>query len=273
MDAEPADKAIARLAERQHGVVARRQLERLGLGRGAIAHRIDVGRLHRLNRGVYAVGHRRLTLHGRLIAAALARKDHVVVGRGAATLHDLMRLGSAPIETERRSVDVVVVDGIPCTSVTRTIVDLATDPRLPSIVRQAERLRTLDAGAIRARLGRGVQGSATLRALLDEWRDDEDVRNDFEREFLEAIADARLPLPQCNVPYAGYVPDFRWPDRNLIVELDGWQDHGTKRNFEEDRRRDAKLLLLHQRVMRVTYRRFKRERRAVMADLAGLLDA
>src|SRR4051812_3000596 len=137
MPDKPVEVQLAELAFRQHGVVATRQLAAIGLSRDTVWRRAEEGRLHRLDRGVYAVGHRRLTLHGRLMAAVLARKGHVVVGRGAATLHDLMRTGFAAIETERRSDDVVVVGGIPCTSVTRTIIDLATDPRLPSIVHQA----------------------------------------------------------------------------------------------------------------------------------------
>ena len=75
------DREIADLAAGQHGVVARGQLEALGLGRGAVAHRIDAGRLHRIHRGVYAVGHRRLSLHGHWMAAVLT------AGPGAALSH------------------------------------------------------------------------------------------------------------------------------------------------------------------------------------------
>src|SRR3954466_4095732 len=99
MHAEPAHKATPRLAEQQHGVVARRQLDRLGLGRGAVAHRLDVGRLHRLERGGYAVGHRRVTAKGRLMAAALARgEDALVARRAAAWLHDLMTVGAGRVD-------------------------------------------------------------------------------------------------------------------------------------------------------------------------------
>lgn len=291
---DPVDQRIAAVADRQHGHVATRQLKALGLSRQAVAQRASAGRLHRVHHGVYAVGHRRVPRHGHFMAAVLAMGPGALLShRSAAALHDLRRSDAALIDvtvprrrTSRPGIrthhphrlepdDTVVLDGIPCTSVTRTIVDLAsvlTERQLASILRQAERLRVLDAGAIRSRLGSGVKGAATLRRLLDQWRDDEDVRNDFEADFLSAIVDAQLPLPQCNVPFAGYVPDFRWPHHKLVVELDGWEDHGTRRNFEEDRQRDAKLLTLGYRVMRVTWRRFKTQPRAVMADLAALLE-
>src|SRR6187200_1095503 len=70
--AEPPDRAVATLACKQHGVVARRQLQALGLGRGAVANRLATGRLHALYRGVYAVGHTRLSGHGRWMATVLA---------------------------------------------------------------------------------------------------------------------------------------------------------------------------------------------------------
>ena len=84
------DAEIARLAERQHGVVATRQLAALGLARGGVARRAQAGRLHRIHRGVYAVGHPVLTVDGRRMAAVLAAGPGAVLShRSAAALWDL----------------------------------------------------------------------------------------------------------------------------------------------------------------------------------------
>src|SRR5918992_677381 len=99
-DGPPLDVAIARLAERQHGVVSLHQLQLLGLSRAAVSKRTQNGRLIRVHRGVYAVGHGRLTPHGRWMAAVLAYGDGAVLShRSAAALH-----GIRP--TSRRNVDI-----------------------------------------------------------------------------------------------------------------------------------------------------------------------
>jgi predicted transcriptional regulator of viral defense system len=86
----PRDAALAALAARQHGVVAGWQLIQLGVGRGAIKHRVAVGRLHRVHRGVYAVGHSAIGAEGRLMAAVLACGTAAVLShRSAAWLWGL----------------------------------------------------------------------------------------------------------------------------------------------------------------------------------------
>src|SRR3954453_23073106 len=84
MQTRTSDWAVADLAERQHGVVARRQLLVLGLSRGQIAGRIGKGRLHRLYGGVYAVGHPVVSREGRLMAAVLAGGDDAVLSHRSA---------------------------------------------------------------------------------------------------------------------------------------------------------------------------------------------
>lgn len=71
LHARELDAAIAELAELQHGVVTRIQLAGLGLGRGAIDHRLKCGRLHLIHRGVFTVGHRLTSREGRWLAAVL----------------------------------------------------------------------------------------------------------------------------------------------------------------------------------------------------------
>jgi predicted transcriptional regulator of viral defense system len=138
------DQAIAALADKQYGVVARRQLLALGVDRGAIERRLERNLLIPLHRGVYAVGHRRLTRDGVWLAAALAAGPRAVLShRDAGALHGLGQWSAGRVEvttpgcarsTDRIRVfgrralvaeDVAVVGGIPVTSVARTLVDLA----------------------------------------------------------------------------------------------------------------------------------------------------
>jgi hypothetical protein len=80
----PGERLVAELAARQHGVVARRQLAALGLGKGAIDRRVATGRLHLVHRGVYAVGYARLVERGRWMAAILACGPRALLSHRAA---------------------------------------------------------------------------------------------------------------------------------------------------------------------------------------------
>src|SRR6187200_3214926 len=92
------DAAAALIAARQHGVVTAKQLAAAGLGRTAISERVKRGRLHRIHRGVYAVGHRGLSLDGRFIAAVLACGEGAVLSHGsAAVLWELLKPLDGPV--------------------------------------------------------------------------------------------------------------------------------------------------------------------------------
>lgn len=136
------DREIADLAETQHGVVTRPQLLKLGLGRDAIRGRVASGRLHRLHRGVYAVGHQLISQQGRRIAAVLACGAEAVLSHRSAAAHWGVAAFSGAVEiTSPRSTrsrgairrhcallpadEVAVLDGIPITSVHRTLFDYA----------------------------------------------------------------------------------------------------------------------------------------------------
>ena len=134
---------IARLAERQHGVVARRQLLAAGLTREAIAHRLRVGRLHCLYRGVYAAGHRLLSPEARWMAAVLAAGRRAVLShRSAAALWGIRRWRGGNVDvtmpssrqqrpgitwhvTNLPADEITSVAAIPVTTVPRTLLDLA----------------------------------------------------------------------------------------------------------------------------------------------------
>lgn len=138
--ARPLDAEVAELARRQHGVVARRQLHDLGIGRDAVDHRLRAGRLHRVHRGVYAVGHPLLTRHGPWMAAVLTVEGAVLSRRAAAALwgirpSDRLEItvprpvrSRARIEIHRERLpedEVTHHEGIPVTTPARTLLDLA----------------------------------------------------------------------------------------------------------------------------------------------------
>jgi very-short-patch-repair endonuclease len=93
----------------------------------------------------------------------------------------------------------------------------------------------------------------------------------LERDFLELVRDAGLSDPQCNVIVDDELVDFFWPAHNLVVEVDGFLFHRTRRPFEDDRRRDAKHAVAGRLVLRVTERRMKYDRRQLTGDLSKLL--
>ena len=298
--APPGDWELAELARRQHGVVSRRQLEALGLGRGAIRVRRERGRLHVVHAGVYAVGHDRLTGGGRDWAAILAcggPELAVLSHRSAASVWDLGPAPAAAVEvtTTRRTVsrpgvrvhgsrtldvEIDVVHhggGVRVTSVTRTLIDLAdvlVPRRLRTTLQRAEILRVLDAGALRARMA-ALPGRRTrvLEAILTELAasEPEITRSGLELHFLALIERFELPRPLVNFPLLGFEVDFLWPHERLVVEADGRATHLTATAFERDRARDARLAVAGYRVVRFTWRRIVDEPEAVGATLRALL--
>jgi very-short-patch-repair endonuclease len=86
------------------------------------------------------------------------------------------------------------------------------------------------------------------------------TRSDAEDAFLAIVDELGLPMPRVNEPFGPYIPDFRWPELDLIVEIDGRDTHLTPTAFEDDRERDARLLLQGQRVLRFTRQQVVRRR-------------
>ncbi len=110
--------------------------------------------------------------------------------------------------------------------------------------------------------------SAIVRALLRSEADSGYTRSEAERCMRKLLRAAQLSLPLVNVPLLGYVPDFLWPREKLIVEVDGYQFHGTRAKFESDRKRDLVLTAGGYRVVRVTWRQMRDEALFVVARIA-----
>jgi very-short-patch-repair endonuclease len=296
---EPVDRGVARLAEEQHGVVARGQLEALGLARGGIEGRLRRGQLHSVHHGVYAVGHCFLTRKGRWMAAVLACGDGAALShRAAGQLLGIIPPGdglpevtrskgwrSQPGFVQHRSPlsadETEVVSGIPVTGLSRTLFDLASilsRDRLESAMNEAEVLGLTDQISVQGPLERYPQrpGAAALRAILSDSRRARGVtRRELERRFAVALASTDLPRPHRNadVAVAGrfFEVDCLWRAQRLIVELDGSFVHKTWRSSERDRERDRLLMTDGWRVVRITWRQLHDDAPAVIADLRRLL--
>jgi very-short-patch-repair endonuclease len=295
------DRQVLRLAEAQHGVVARRQLLALGVSADTIVHRRRAGRLVALHRGVYALGHRALRPEGRWMAAALAVGPTAVLShRSAAALWGLRDGAPARVEVAvpssagRRARDGILVRripdltpwqvtrtaGVPVTSVARTLLDLAAvvdAAILRRAVERAEHLELFDLVQVRRLLDAHPRrpGARALRSLLEDYREHgmTFTRSDLEARFLELCRAHRLPRPFVNHVSGTSEVDFRWPEQRLIVEVDTWTYHGTRAAFARDRARDRAQLRAGLRVARVTGEEIERDGAALMAELAALLAA
>jgi len=174
-------------------------------------------------------------------------------------------------------VDATLRDGIPVTTVERTILDLAelVDTRtLHRVFEEAERLRLVDMQAIGRvyERNRGRHGLRPLRHLITSSRLPEPAaRSELERRFLDLCDEAGLPRPAVNVLVAGFEVDALWPAERLVVELDGHEFHRTRAAFERDRARDAALAVAGYTVVRVTYRRLLAEPAQIAGELRTLL--
>jgi very-short-patch-repair endonuclease/predicted transcriptional regulator of viral defense system len=280
------DPAIATLSRRQHGVVSRRQLLELGMGRRAIGHRLERGRLHHVHRGVYAVGHDALSERGRWMAAVLAGGPGAVLShRSAAALWRIApssrartelgvpgRRGKRPgiqfHETHLPTDEVTVHDGIPVTTVARTLLDLAVvvdERQVERAINEAEVLRLWDEVSLAALTERYPRraGTGKVREALRARQDGPTLtRNDLEEMFLAAVRHASLPSPEVNAALVvsghSYEIDFLWRKERLAVELDGSAAHGTRAAFEADRQRDRILSAAGWRPVRFTWRQLDR---------------
>jgi very-short-patch-repair endonuclease len=277
----PSDVLVAAWAATQHGLISVEQLHACGLGRNAIALRVRNGRLHRVHRGVYAVGHPALTLTGRFVAAVLACGDDSSLSffssgaywsfmRWEERLIDVTVVGTttrgiAGVRVHRaRSLDPRDVwhrDGMRVTSPARTLLDLAAvlpPEALRRAARQAQAERRVNIHQLREILARsnGHRGVAALRAIVDDGPTP--TRSDLEDALLDLLDDAGIERPEVNAPLRldgrRIVPDYLWRARRITIEADSrrWHDDPLTRRNDSDKQ--AILEANDYRVLRITDR-------------------
>jgi very-short-patch-repair endonuclease/predicted transcriptional regulator of viral defense system len=297
----PIGGRIAGLAERQHGVVALRQLRALSLSASGVRKRVARGYLHRVHRGVYAVGRPGLTKNGRLMAAVLAYgPDAVLSHRSAAGIWGLRPDNRPNVEVSiprggirpRPGIDVhasgtltpddvTVHDGIPVTTVARTLVDLgdvANRRAVETAVEQAEVLRLFDQHAIEQAIRRASnrQGPALLTSVLEDLaRGQTLTESELEEAFLAIVREAGLPDPEANtwMTLPDGTPariDFLWRPQRLAVEIDGHPFHRTRQSRERDARRDQLMRLAGYEPLRFTGRQVSEDRQWVAETVLAL---
>jgi putative AbiEi antitoxin of type IV toxin-antitoxin system len=279
-DGPPLDQALAELADRQWGVASLAQLQALGIGARAVQLRATAGRLHRVHRGVYAVGHRILRPEGHRLAAVLACGPGAVLShRSAATHWELLATSQERIDVtaprSRQGVpgirlhtsrsldaeDTTSHEAIPITTVHRTLLDLAATARkdqLENALAQAMHLQLYDQRAIDDVVARsnGHRGTRVLKEATEQ--EPQITKSMWEIRMLALIRGANLPEPRCNealhAPDHGECkPDFYWPAYGVIVETDGWEAHRTLAAFRGDRAKDAALTAAGYKVLRFTW--------------------
>lgn len=290
--AAPPDVVIAEIGTRQHGVVSAPQLRRLGIGEGVIRTRLGARRLHRVHRGVYAVGHSALSPEGRYLAAVLAMGGPTgmagsilsywraaVSHRSAAVLWGLLSAKAGPVDvvvdnrggrSKRPGIrihrprlllpsQVTLRQGIPVTTPGRTISDLR---RATSLGRP---------GAISARDVRRAVRQANVLGLPLEESDEDRTRGDLERDFLSLCSRHRIPLPEVNVRIGRYLVDFLWREHRFVVETDDFIHHRGKVAFQDDRGRNLELKRHGYEVLRLSEHQINEEPDQVVETLVAVL--
>jgi hypothetical protein len=287
------EQRVAALAGRQRGYVTRQQLLDLGLSRDAVTYRLRKGGLIRVHAGVYAVGHLPATGADRAYAAVLACGPGAVLSHGTAgCLWGLDKRWRTPIEvivktarrrpgirTHRATLtrrDVRRHNGIRVTSPARTLLDIA--PRLTekalrravSDLRIARHLRLADLADLLTRCP-NTHGAALLKPFVDVPRGP--TRSELEDAFGDLSARFGLPRAELNTRAAGFEVDALFEAERLIVELDGWDFHGSREAFESDRDRDADTLAAGFETVRITWERLKGDPEKEAARLHAILAA
>jgi very-short-patch-repair endonuclease len=289
------DQSAWTVARRQHGVVTRGQLLELGFSGRAIDHRLKTGRLHRVRRGVFAVGRPELGVYGHWMAAVLC------CGPGAVLSHESAAALWEIRPTRRREIEISVLVGarrrhagivvhrrvalggsdvtrrhdIPVTRPVCTLIDMATrlpPSQLEAAINEADKRDLTDPEALRAALDRVATprpGIATLRRTLDR-RTFTLTDSELERRFLPLARRAGLPRPETGRRLNGFRVDFYWSELHLVVETDGLRYHRTPAQQARDRLRDQAHAVAGLTPLRFTRAQIRFEPSHVQATLAAV---
>ena len=267
------DARIARLAQREHGVLSTSELRASGLTDGGIHRRARTGRLHRLHHGVYAVGHVAVGREGRWLAAVKACGSGAVLShQSAAELWELTARCPGPIHItvpghrKPRPASGIAVHRsgtLTCRDATRRgRIPVTTPSRTLRDLRRVLPREQWEAAVDRTR-SRGIPGADAA--------DEPPTHSALERRLLRVCRRHRIQAPRVNVRVGRFLVDFLWLERRLIVEVDGYEFHKERASFEADRARDAELAVQGYRVLRFTYRQVTGEPGRVAATIRRML--
>lgn len=246
-----------------------------------------------LRRGVYSVGHERLSMRGHWMAAVLScGEDALLSYLSAAALWGLVRPRS-PIEVSSKhwrkgrglvvhsgrihAEDRAVVDAIPVTSLAHTLLDLVEvvdGRRYEHVWEEADRRGLLELRAMERICARsnGRRGLARIRVLIEAAREPVRTRSPLEDRFAIFCREQLFPSPVFNVTVLDHEVDVLWPRERLIVELDGFEFHSHRAAFEDDRMRDAAFQVAGYRVLHLTYQRLEKEPSEIASEIRHLLN-
>ncbi|MDE3131645.1 MAG: type IV toxin-antitoxin system AbiEi family antitoxin domain-containing protein [Acidobacteriota bacterium] len=281
---------VGSLAAKQFGRVTWAQLRALGAAPGTIHRWVASGYLLPVLPRVYAVGHSAPDESAQLFSLALFAGPNASASHGtSAHRRGWLRypVSSTHISTPRRvrapGPGVVIhcsrdgereiVNGIPCTTAIRTLLDLSATEPINLVKRSLAQLdyeRKLRPSAIRKACGRGRPGSANLLTALDSYMPElAYTKSDLEDAFLYLCQRFSIPLPQVNTRLHGAEPDCYWPECGLVVELDGDGNHGSPAQRRRDRRKDVKLRAHQLTVIRYGWDQVIHDDRTVAIDVLG----
>jgi very-short-patch-repair endonuclease len=294
------NRIISDIASRHHSLIRSDVASAAGIDPRWLRDRVASGQLEHVDRELFRVAGAPRGWHERALAAVWAQGPTGLLShRAAALLHRIDGIEAAPFEVlterwarrRRRSgvrvhetnlllpADRTMREGIPCTSVVRTVIDLAgvvppyrADQALEDVLRS----KWCDVQDVADRFvklsGRGRPGTRVMRTLLEK-RIGRDVptKTEFERRVLELTRKARLALPDCQVKVPlddrpAYI-DLGWPDRLLGVECDGLYDHGSSIRLPWDDDRQNQLQLRGWLILRFTWHMLTKQPDVVIAQL------
>jgi hypothetical protein len=285
------DLVLARIAARQHGLLRLAQLLAAGLSRQTISRRVKDGRLHRIYHGVYALGHRGLSRHGLWLAGVYA------AGEGAGLSHlccaalwevrelrtdfvDVVapkrRQPSGPlrVHVSRTLIpsDITIRKGIPVTTIARMCVDLTdvlTPHQLANVMHEADYRKLLSLAQLGEAMDRG-KGRPNLhrleKALALNAGGSAGTKSPHEDAFLALLESVGIAEPLVNTQLLGEEVDCHWPERKLVVEVDG-RGHGRPRTKRDDAIRDKVLHEAGWQVLRFSGQDIERRPHDVLARL------
>lgn len=290
------EEGIERLS--RYRVVVRSVLEDLGLSEEQIRHRIRLGRLVPIHPGIYAVGPAPLDDAGRFRAAVLAGGEGALLtGPAACSWWAMLEGATGPVNvitaTHRRHRpgvrfhraavapdEATVRGGVPVVCPSRAILDLSAAVRgrpLERALNEARVHRLPERPSLRDLIERypgrpGIPAAREALALFEGGRTP--TRSEMEEMLLDLIDRYGLPRPQLNrpvsTPAGTYRVDCIWPDRRVIIEIDAWGTHSSRRSMIEDRRRDRALRIAGWHPSRIVWEDFADEDR-LAAEVARLL--